>query len=211
MHGMRVRSLSQEDPLEKEKATHSSILAWKFPHTGVWWATIQGLQKSCRWCTDWTTALLEISSYSTCSPLINSILGLSLCHIQASHLSATIVNCLSRYHCYILSSHLLATYLVTLELNCVEWVDAAGSGVVHMAVRGTSKNKGLEAWNSLARLENWRLSTEVALKGGLGEWWLKKNQPTQSSDAWPRAQTLSRTGWNMGAWITLFYASEKLP
>ena len=25
----QVRSLSQEDPLEKEMATHSSILAWK--------------------------------------------------------------------------------------------------------------------------------------------------------------------------------------
>ena len=26
-----VRSLSQEDPLEKEMATHSNILAWKIP------------------------------------------------------------------------------------------------------------------------------------------------------------------------------------
>ena len=26
-----VQSLSQEDPLEKEMATHSSILAWKMP------------------------------------------------------------------------------------------------------------------------------------------------------------------------------------
>ena len=28
-----VRSLGQEDPLEKEMATHSSILAWKIPRT----------------------------------------------------------------------------------------------------------------------------------------------------------------------------------
>ena len=28
-----VRSLAQEDPLEKEMATHSSILAWKIPCT----------------------------------------------------------------------------------------------------------------------------------------------------------------------------------
>ena len=28
-----VRSLGQEDPLEKEKATHSSTLAWKTPWT----------------------------------------------------------------------------------------------------------------------------------------------------------------------------------
>ena len=27
----RVRSLGQEDPLDKEMATHSSILAWKIP------------------------------------------------------------------------------------------------------------------------------------------------------------------------------------
>ena len=26
-------SLGQEDPLEKEKATHSSIIAWRFPWT----------------------------------------------------------------------------------------------------------------------------------------------------------------------------------
>ena len=28
-----VRSLGQKDPLEKEMATHSSILAWKIPWT----------------------------------------------------------------------------------------------------------------------------------------------------------------------------------
>ena len=29
----RVPSLSQEDPLEKEQATHSSIVAWEIPWT----------------------------------------------------------------------------------------------------------------------------------------------------------------------------------
>ena len=29
-----VRFLGQEDPLEKEMATHSSILAWRIPGTG---------------------------------------------------------------------------------------------------------------------------------------------------------------------------------
>ena len=28
-----VQSLGQEDPLEKEMATHSSILAWRIPQT----------------------------------------------------------------------------------------------------------------------------------------------------------------------------------
>ena len=31
MREMRVQSLSWEDPLEKEMATHSSILAWRIP------------------------------------------------------------------------------------------------------------------------------------------------------------------------------------
>ena len=30
---MQVRSLGQEDPLEKEMATHSGILAWETPWT----------------------------------------------------------------------------------------------------------------------------------------------------------------------------------
>ena len=30
---MWVRSLGQEDPLEKEMATHTSILAWEIPWT----------------------------------------------------------------------------------------------------------------------------------------------------------------------------------
>ena len=33
MQEIQVQSLSQEDPLEKGKATHSSILAWRIPWT----------------------------------------------------------------------------------------------------------------------------------------------------------------------------------
>ena len=33
MQKTRVGSLGQEDPLEKEKATYSGILAWKIPWT----------------------------------------------------------------------------------------------------------------------------------------------------------------------------------
>ena len=33
MQGTQVRSLGWEEPLEKEVATHSSILAWKIPWT----------------------------------------------------------------------------------------------------------------------------------------------------------------------------------
>ena len=41
MREIRVQSLGKEDPLEKEMATHSSILAWEIPWTeepGVQWS-----------------------------------------------------------------------------------------------------------------------------------------------------------------------------
>ena len=42
-----VRSLDQEDPMEKEQATHSSILAWRIPmDRGAWQATVHGVAKS---------------------------------------------------------------------------------------------------------------------------------------------------------------------
>ena len=38
-----VQALGQEDPLEKEMATHSSMLAWRIPmDREAWWATVQG-------------------------------------------------------------------------------------------------------------------------------------------------------------------------
>ena len=40
MQEVRVRRLSQEDPLQKEMATHYSILAWKIP----WMEDPGGLQ-----------------------------------------------------------------------------------------------------------------------------------------------------------------------
>ena len=40
MQEMQVQSLGQENPLEKEMTTHSSILAWKFP----WMEEPSGLQ-----------------------------------------------------------------------------------------------------------------------------------------------------------------------
>ena len=40
---MQVRSPGQEDPLEKEKATHSNILYLENSmDRGAWWATVHG-------------------------------------------------------------------------------------------------------------------------------------------------------------------------
>ena len=42
-----VRSLGQEDPLEKEMGTHSSILAWRISmDRGAWQATVHRVAKS---------------------------------------------------------------------------------------------------------------------------------------------------------------------
>ena len=52
-----VRSLGREDPLEKEMATHSSILAWRIP----WTEELGGLQSTGRKESD-TTERLHFTS-----------------------------------------------------------------------------------------------------------------------------------------------------
>ena len=62
----RVRSLGQEDPLEKEMATHSSTLAWKIP-----WMEAPGGLEDCggmeesmglqRVGHDWATSLFHLA------------------------------------------------------------------------------------------------------------------------------------------------------
>ena len=47
MRETRVQSLGQEDLLEKEMATHNSVLAWKNPMDGgAWYATVHGVTKN---------------------------------------------------------------------------------------------------------------------------------------------------------------------
>ena len=46
MQEVQVQSLGQEDTLDKEMATHSSILAWKNPmDRGTLWTTVHGVSK----------------------------------------------------------------------------------------------------------------------------------------------------------------------
>ena len=58
----RVRYLGREYSLEKEMATHSSILAWRISWTQKsWQATVCGVAKE----SDMTEHLNNISSWST--------------------------------------------------------------------------------------------------------------------------------------------------
>ena len=51
----RVQPLGQEDLLEKEMATHCSILAWRIPMDGgAWWATVHGVAKTQTRLSDFT-------------------------------------------------------------------------------------------------------------------------------------------------------------
>ena len=54
----QVRSLGQEDPLGKEMAPHSSLLAWRIPvDRGAWWAIVHGVRKSQTLLSDFTLLL----------------------------------------------------------------------------------------------------------------------------------------------------------
>ena len=46
MRKTQVQSLGGEDPLDKEMATHSSILAWKIPDREIWWDIVHGVTKN---------------------------------------------------------------------------------------------------------------------------------------------------------------------
>ena len=45
MQETQVQSLGQGDPLEKEMATNSSILAWELLDRRAWQATVHGVSK----------------------------------------------------------------------------------------------------------------------------------------------------------------------
>ena len=62
MQETRVRSLGQEDPLEREIATRSSILAWKIPWTEEP-GRLQLAKESDR--TEWLTLSLYIFFHDT--------------------------------------------------------------------------------------------------------------------------------------------------
>ena len=62
-----VQSLGQEDPLEKEMATHSSILAWKISvDRGAWWATVPRVAESDMTELSWTKQQQISNNWGEC-------------------------------------------------------------------------------------------------------------------------------------------------
>ena len=89
MQEMRVWSLGQEDPLEKEMAVPSSILFWKNPmDRGTWWPVVHGVTKSRARLSDYfdfhivtccysvTPLCLTLCDPMECSPPASSVYGI---------------------------------------------------------------------------------------------------------------------------------------
>ena len=78
-----VRSLGREDPLEKEMATHSSILAWRTP----WSEELGGLQATGRKESD-TTERLHFTGVYRPGSVFRSPAGSHLQYFSALTLAA---------------------------------------------------------------------------------------------------------------------------
>ena len=107
MQETQVWSLGQEDPLEEEMATHSSILAGKTPmDRGAWWAMVHGVTKS------WT--LLSDSTHT------------HTCHLETD---AHITNHRhTHHHCHFGTYHLRPLPMVTFASGWdsqmdLQWLD----------------------------------------------------------------------------------------
>ena len=66
--------------LEKEMATHSSVLAWRIPDTGAWWAAICGVTQSRTWLT-WLSSSSS-SSESDVDNLYMCMLAISISSLE---------------------------------------------------------------------------------------------------------------------------------
>ena len=70
-----VWSVSWEDPLEKGKATHSSILAWRKPWTVC---IVHGVTKSWTWLSDFHSLTLHLLIYSIICLYWSGLLGIRI-------------------------------------------------------------------------------------------------------------------------------------
>ena len=108
-----VRSLAQEDLLEKGRATHSSILAWRIP-----WTEEPGRLKSMGYKESHMTEQLPLSHLHLMQLIIKLYLHLPFCYIYLSLLylcfSITITLPFSVLSTYTLESHI---YFLIFFLN----------------------------------------------------------------------------------------------
>ena len=110
-----VRSLSWEDPLEKEMATHSSILAWRIPWTEEpgWLPTVGSQRVEHDWVTDAFTFILSWTWIYILVSLSNSV---PLSHFSIFPLFARIFLHLL---CEKADSHHLSLIYLIVQFQCM--------------------------------------------------------------------------------------------
>ena len=88
---IRVQSLGQEDPLEKEMAIHSSTIAWKIPWTGEPGRLCHGVPNSQTWLSDFTYSLTYFVS-GIMLPVSNIYIHINIYIYIHTHINININN-----------------------------------------------------------------------------------------------------------------------
>ena len=143
-----VRSLGQEDPLEKEMATHTSILAWRIP-----WTEEPGRLQSMgsqRVRHDWATSLHFTSLHTNTSRIGRESFHFALASTENYHLTKISAN--------LTGEKAMATHSSTLAWK-IQW---------------TEKPAGLRSMGSLRVGHDW--ATSLSLFTFMH--WRRKWQPT---------------------------------
>ena len=185
----QLQSLSQEDPLEQEMATHSIILAWKIPRTGeLVGYSPQGLK-------DLDMTELDLKSYiggrNQCLP---SSLSLASFHITAESLAPPMgVHSKSRLGVSMRRWEGLLISLVDVCLQLIGWLPFVSVSAGRKEWE-QGRNKGMERRQNFLQNKEVlvKLSQVCAILGILcwkGEWqqearvwgWVLQNTQTNST------------------------------
>ena len=145
-------TVRQEDPLEDEMATHSSILAWRIPGTeepgglqsmglqkvGHYWATnthIQKVHKLLVYNLQMLTESLPISGNITSpgspKPSLNHLLGTTFPNFPFAILTSTEIDCFCLFLFFCKWNHTVCTPLCLTCSQCCLW---NSSMFLHVAV-----------------------------------------------------------------------------
>ena len=158
-----VWSLCWEDPLEKEMATHSSILTWRIP----WTEEPNGLQSmgSQKVGHNWATNTFTFTTYevlwcvlTTSYPLCSSQRKFPSCHSRVLHLWFPLISSLPLLPCLLLFVPLVSTSCISYSgtsplTHCTSQADWVMSflGILHLPSLGVFPN----ACNCLPSSARW--------------------------------------------------------
>ena len=114
MQKTRVLSLGQDNALEQEMATHSTILAWRIPWTEstvAWWTTVHGVAESdmteqpSKCSSNWSFLFVGLDAKKQVNSLIHPLSYFVPLHTHAhrhthTHTCTCVYNCQIFYSAY---------------------------------------------------------------------------------------------------------------